>query len=72
MTCSKLVVLNNAIQGTFFKSQKSKNRLKRHKLRIFIYFEKQWQIEQSWHIFKSQKSLKKGYMEITDPYSLVT
>ena len=30
MTCAKLAVLNKAIQGTFFKSQKSKNRLKRH------------------------------------------
>ena len=29
MTCSKLAVLNKAIQGTFFKSQKNKNRLKR-------------------------------------------
>ena len=29
MTCSKLAVLNKAIQGTFFyKSQKCKNRLK--------------------------------------------
>ena len=31
MTCSKLAVLNKAIQGTFFKSQKSRNRLKRHR-----------------------------------------
>ena len=28
MTCSKLTVLNKAIQSTFFKSQKSKNRRK--------------------------------------------
>ena len=27
MTCSKLAVLNKAIQGDFFKSQKGKNRL---------------------------------------------
>ena len=32
MTCSKLAVLNKAIQGTFFKSQKSKNRLKSYLL----------------------------------------
>ena len=37
MTCSKLAVLNKAIQGTFFKSQKSKNRLKRQ---ILIYLRK--------------------------------
>ena len=30
MTCSKLAVLNKAIQDAFLKSQKSKNRLKRH------------------------------------------
>ena len=30
MNCSKLTVLNKAIHGTFPKSQKSKNRLKRH------------------------------------------
>ena len=28
MTCSKLAMLNKAILGAFFKSQKSKNRLK--------------------------------------------
>ena len=70
MTCSKLAVLNKAIQGAFFKSQKSKNRLKRHRF-LFIW-EKQWQIKQSMAFFKSQKNLKKGYIEITDPYSLVT
>ena len=32
MTCSKLAVLNKAIQGTFFKSQKSKKRLKSYLL----------------------------------------
>ena len=31
MTSAKLAVLNKAIQGTFFKSLKSKNRLKRHR-----------------------------------------
>ena len=31
MICSKLAVLNEAIQGTFFKSKKSKNRIKRHR-----------------------------------------
>ena len=31
MTCSKLAELYKAIQGTFSKSQKSKNRLKRHR-----------------------------------------
>ena len=31
MTCAKLAVLNKAIQGAFFKSQKSKNRLKRQR-----------------------------------------
>ena len=51
MTCSKLAVLNKAMQGTFFKSQESKNRLKRHKLQILIHFEKQWQIEQSMALF---------------------
>ena len=30
MTCSKLAAFNKAIQGTIFKSQKSKNRLKTH------------------------------------------
>ena len=58
MTCSKLAVLNKAIQGTFFKSQKSRNRLKRH--RSSFTWEKQWQIEQSMALFKSQKSKKKG------------
>ena len=53
MTCSKLAVLNKAIQGAFFKSQKSKNRLKRHRF-LFIW-EKQWQIKQSMAFFKSQK-----------------
>ena len=73
MTCSKLAVLNKAIQGTFFKFQKSKNRLKRHINYGFLFtWEKQWQIEWFIALFKSQKSKKKGYMEITDPYSLVT
>ena len=45
MTCSKLAVLNKAIQGTFFKSQESKNRLKRHKLQILIHFEKQKKVK---------------------------
>ena len=45
MTCSKLAVLNKAMQGTFFKSQESKNRLKRHKLQILIHFEKQKKIK---------------------------
>ena len=59
MTCSKLAVLNKAVQGTFLKSQKSKNRLKRHKLRILIYFEKQWQI--AIHgTFLSLKKVKKN------------
>ena len=51
MNCSKLTVLNKAIHGTFPKSQKTKNRLKRHKLRILIYFEKQWLIDQSMTLF---------------------
>ena len=49
MTCSKLAMLNEAIQGTFFKSQKSKNRVKRH--RFLFTWEKQWQIEQSMALF---------------------
>ena len=72
LTCSKSAVLNKDIQGVFFKSQKSKNKLKRH--RFIFTWEKQWQIKQSMTLFKSQKSKKKkkGYIEITDPYSLVT
>ena len=35
-------LINKAIQGTFFKSQKSKNRLKSH--RFLFTCEKQWQI----------------------------
>ena len=54
--------INKAIQGTFFKSQKSKNRLKSH--RFLFTCEKQWQIV--------KKKVKKGYMEIMDPYLLVT
>ena len=49
MTCLKLAVLNKAIQGTFFKSQKSKNRLKRH--RFLFTWEKQWQIGWSVALF---------------------
>ena len=44
MTCSKLA---EAIQGDFFKSQKSKNRVKR----LLFTWEKQWQIEQSMALF---------------------
>ena len=58
MTCSKLAVLNKAIHGTFFKSQKSKNRLKRH--RLLFTWEKQWQIERSMALFKVSKNEKKG------------
>ena len=47
MTCSKLAVLNEAIQGDFFKSQKSKNRVKR----LLFIWEKQWHIEQSMALF---------------------
>ena len=59
MTCSKLAVLNKAIY-----------RLKRH--RFLFTWEKQWQTEWSMALFKSQKSKKKMYIEITDPYSFVT
>ena len=60
MTCSKLAVLNKAIQGTFFKFQKSKKRLKRHINYGFLFtWEKQWQIEWFMALFKSQKSKKK-------------
>ena len=45
----KLAVLNKAIQGAFFKSQKSKNRLKRH--RFLFTWEKQWQIKRSMALF---------------------
>ena len=52
MTCSKLAVLNKAILGAFFKSQKSKNRLKRYvKITDSYLFEKQWQIKRSMTLF---------------------
>ena len=70
MTCAKLAVLNKAIQGTYFKSLKSKNRLKRH--RFLFTLRSSGKSSDPWHFFKSQKSKKKGYMEIMDPYSLVT
>ena len=52
MTCSKLAVLNKAILGAFFKSQKSKNRLKMYvKITDSYLFEKQWQIKRSMTLF---------------------
>ena len=52
MTSSKLAVLNKTILGTFFKSQKSKNRLKRHINYGFLFtWEKQWEIKQSKTLF---------------------
>ena len=70
--CSKLAVLNKAIQGTFFKSQKSRNRLKTHiNYRFFFTLRSSGKKSDPWHFFKSQK-IKKKYMEITDPYLLVT
>ena len=52
MNCSKLTVLNKAIHGTFPKSQKSKNRLKRHINYGFLFiWEKQWEIKQSKTLF---------------------
>ena len=49
MTCSKLAVVNKAIQGTFLSLKKVKNRLKRH--RFLFTLEKQWQIERSMALF---------------------
>ena len=69
MTCSNLAVLNKAIQGTFLSLKKVKIDSKG---RFLFTWEKQWQIEQSMALFKSQKSKENGYMEITDPYSVVT
>ena len=70
MTCSKLAVLNKAIQGTFFKSQKSKNRLKRQ---ILIYLRKAVANRAIHGTFLSLKKVKrKWYVEIMDPYLLVT
>ena len=52
MTSSKLAVLNKTILGTFFKSQKGKNRLKRHINYGFLFtWEKQWEIKQSKTLF---------------------
>ena len=51
MTCSKLAVLNKAIQTTFLSLKKVKTDQKTYKLRILIYFEKQWQIERSMALF---------------------
>ena len=56
MTCSKLAVLNKAIQGTFFKSQKSKNRLKRQ---ILIYLRKAVANRAIHGTFLSLKKVKK-------------
>ena len=52
MTCSKLALLNKAILGAFFKSQKSKNRLKSYvKITDSYLLEKQWQIKRSMTLF---------------------
>ena len=56
MNCSKLAMLNKAIQGTFFKSQKVKIDSKD----MDLYFNGLWWlIKQSMTLLKSQKKLKK-------------
>ena len=60
MTCSKLAVLNKAIQGTFFKSQKNKNRLKRQ---ILNYLRKAVANRAIHGTFLSLKKVKKRVYE---------
>ena len=62
MTCSKLAVLNKAIQGTFFKSQKSKNRLKSYLL---------WKAVANRAIHGTFLSLKKVKKRIYGNYSSI-
>ena len=60
MTCSKLAVLNKAIQGTFFKPQKSK--IDSKDTNSYLLEKSSDKQSDSWHFFL--KFLKKGIWKL--------
>ena len=70
MTCSKLAVLKKAIQGTFLSLKKVK--IDSKVTDSYLLEKSSGKQSNPWHFLTLKKVKKKGYMEITDPYSLVT